>query len=189
MNQQTNIEQGINELVQACHGASKDAGWWVHQATGTDLTGVIMATPHTIIEQPLVDRMGKALVAEKLCLIHSEISEAMEGHRKGLQDDKLPHRSMLEVELADAMIRIADLSGAMQLDLGGAIAEKLAYNATRAHSRLARLLGHGPPLRRTDRTRPPLHHRLRRTRPAAGARGRSGCRGQGRKTGEKAPTR
>lgn len=132
MNQQTNIEQGINALVQACHGASKDAGWWVHQATGTDLTGVIMATPHTIIEQPLVDRMGKALVAEKLCLIHSEISEAMEGHRKGLQDDKLPHRSMLEVELADAMIRIADLSGAMQLDLGGAIAEKLAYNATRA---------------------------------------------------------
>ena len=109
MNQQTNIEQGINALVQACHGASKDAGWWVHQATGTDLTGVIMATPHTIIEQPLVDRMGKALVAEKL-----------------------PHRGMLEVELADAMIRIADLSGAMQLDLGGAIAEKLAYNATRA---------------------------------------------------------
>lgn len=76
--------------------------------------------------------MGKAVVAQKLCLIHSEISEAMEGHRKGLQDDKLPHRPMMEVELADAVIRISDLCGAMGYDLGGAIAEKLAYNAQRA---------------------------------------------------------
>jgi NTP pyrophosphatase (non-canonical NTP hydrolase) len=47
-------------------------------------------------------------------------------------DDHLPLRSMLEVELADAVIRIADLAGALDLDLGGAIAEKLAYNAKRA---------------------------------------------------------
>jgi NTP pyrophosphatase (non-canonical NTP hydrolase) len=39
---------------------------------------------------------------------------------------------MLEVELADALIRICDLAGAMQLDLGGAVREKLDYNATRA---------------------------------------------------------
>ena len=76
-------------------------------------------------------RFGKALVAEKLCLTHSEISEAMEGHRKGLMDDKLPHRPMIEVELADAVIRIADLAGALGLDLGGAIAEKMAFNAVR----------------------------------------------------------
>jgi len=46
-------------------------------------------------------------------------------------DDKLPHRTMLEVELADAVIRISDLAGALKLDLGGAIAEKLKFNATR----------------------------------------------------------
>lgn len=132
MNQQTNIEQGVNALVQACHRASKDAGWWVHQASGVDLIATIMAGPEITNESPVVARMGKALVAEKLCLIHSEISEAMEGHRKGLQDDKLPHRPMLEVKLADALIRIADLAGALDLDLGGAVAEKMAYNATRA---------------------------------------------------------
>ncbi len=55
----------------------------------------------------------------------------MEGHRKGLADDKLPHRLMVEVELADAVIRIADLAGALGLDLGGAIAEKLEYNRNR----------------------------------------------------------
>ena len=71
------------------------------------------------------------LVPAKLCLIHSEISEAMEGHRKNLMDDKLPHRKMCEVELADAVIRIFDLAGAMGYDLGAAIAEKMAVNASR----------------------------------------------------------
>ena len=76
-------------------------------------------------------RLGKALVAEKLCLIHSEVSEGMEAHRKSLMDDKLPHRTGLEVELADAVIRIADLAGALELDLAGAILEKLQFNSQR----------------------------------------------------------
>ena len=71
-----------------------------------------------------------------LCLIHSEISEAMEGHRKNLMDDKLPHRSMLEVELADAVIRICDMCGGLGLDLEGAIYEKLEYNKNRADHKI-----------------------------------------------------
>lgn len=106
-------------LVDLCHGASYRAGWW----GAKEFDPIIEILDNT--------RIGKALVAEKLCLVHSEVSEGMEGHRKGLADDKLPHRSMLEVELADAVIRIADLAGAMNLDLGGAIAEKLAFNAVR----------------------------------------------------------
>ena len=98
-----------NLLADACHGASSAAGWW---------NGVDPHAPH--------------VVPAKLCLIHSEISEAMEGHRKGLMDDHLPERPMIEVELADAVIRIADLAGALGLDLGGAIAAKMAYNAHRA---------------------------------------------------------
>ena len=75
-------------------------------------------------------------VGELLCLVHSEISEAMEGHRKLLPDDKLPHRSMLEVELADAVIRIFDMAGGLGLDVAGAIAEKLQFNATRADHKI-----------------------------------------------------
>lgn len=105
------LESGADNLVFACHSASRAGGWWHDLETG----------------EPL-----KRNVGELLCLIHSEISEAMEGHRKGLMDDKLPHRPMIEVELADALIRIADLAGGLNLDLGGAVAEKLAYNAQRA---------------------------------------------------------
>ena len=106
-----NIKEKMNSFVAICHKASSDAGWWENKA---DI--------HTDVN----------IVPSKLCLIHSEVSEAMEGHRKGLMDDKLPHRSMIEVELADAMIRIADLAGALDLDIGGAIDEKMAFNAQRA---------------------------------------------------------
>lgn len=100
-------------LADLCHSRSVLSGWWEDPATGRELE----LTPERF--------------AQKLCLIHSEISEAMEGHRKGLKDDKLPHRDMVEVELADAVIRIYDLAGRAGYDVTGAMLEKLAYNASR----------------------------------------------------------
>ena len=111
----------IETQQRKIHQGNVNAGWW------TDLD-----TLQSLAEECRIrTRFGKALVAEKLALIHSEVSEAMEGARKNLMDDKLPHRKMIEVELADAMIRILDLAGALQLDLAGAIQEKLAFNKTR----------------------------------------------------------
>lgn len=107
------IIAAASELQSICHGVAKVSGWWNQ------------ADPMTSIENPLH-------FSNKLCLIHSEISEAMEGDRKKLKDDKLPHRDMREVELADAVIRIFDLAGGYGLDIAGAIAEKLAYNQSRA---------------------------------------------------------
>lgn len=120
-NQIKNQITAIEELQSSIHQANVTAGWWTDLSTNMDLTEEVRQGT----------RLGKALVAEKLCLVHSEISEAMEGHRKSLQDDKLPHRPMVEVEMADAVIRILDLCGAMKLDLAGAIFEKLSYNKTR----------------------------------------------------------
>lgn len=109
---------GIDDLVRRCHRAAKASGWWTDLNTGEPL--------------PLTqERIG-----DKLMLIVTEIAEAKEGHRKNLMDDHIPHRTMIEVELADAIIRIADLAGAMDLDLGGAIVDKLTYNATRADHRI-----------------------------------------------------
>lgn len=112
------LSLGLTQLVAICHGASKAAGWWNDLNTGEPL--------------PLTQER----VGDKLMLIVTEIAEAKEGHRKNLKDDHLPERSMVEVELADAVIRIADLAGVMGLDLAGAVIDKLAYNANRDDHKL-----------------------------------------------------
>ena len=102
--------RAINEFVAYCNRRSEEAGWW----EPSDWTNV----------------------PTKLCLIHSEISEGLEGYRKSLMDNKLPHREMLEVELADAMIRIGDLAGHLGYDHGGAIEEKMEFNLHREDHKL-----------------------------------------------------
>ena len=119
------ITQAGADLTYFAHGQAAENGWWTDMTSGLALTSK---------GYPLIDPAKN--VGELLCLVHSEISEAMEGHRKRLMDDKLPHRTMLEVELADAVIRIFDMAGGLGLDVAGAITEKLQYNSQRADHKL-----------------------------------------------------
>jgi NTP pyrophosphatase (non-canonical NTP hydrolase) len=112
---------GLNELAREIHKANHQ--WWHDLHTG----------------EPLKRNKG-----ELLMLIVSEVAEAMEGERKNLQDDHLPHRKMAEVELADVIIRVLDYAAGHNYDIEGAVQEKLAYNRHRAdHKREARLADNG----------------------------------------------
>lgn len=94
----------VNELAGMCHAEARRNGW--HNS-------------------------GKLDFPRSVALMHSELSEALEGDRKDLQDEHLPHRKMVEVELADLIIRCFDTAASMGLDLGGAFVEKLQYNRDR----------------------------------------------------------
>lgn len=112
----TKLVNSLNELRDLCYTEAKTRGWW---------------------DNP---REFGTLIA----LCHSELSEALEGDRKNLKDDHLPHRPSPEVELADLLIRVFDLCGHKGYDIGGAVLEKIDYNAVRAdHNRENRETKHG----------------------------------------------
>lgn len=110
-------KRALNYFAHLCHLAN--ITWWTDPIT----------------KEPLKRNKG-----EQMILMVSEIAEAMEGSRKDLMDDKLPHRKMEEVELADCLIRIFDYCAGHGLDIGGAFIEKMAYNRARPdHKPEARL--------------------------------------------------
>ncbi len=78
----------FNAMAARVHEAN--AKWWISLETGER----VQRNPY-----------------ELLCLMASEVSEALEGERKNLKDDKLDHRMMAEVEVADVFIRTLDFAG------------------------------------------------------------------------------
>lgn len=98
----------ISELVDEAHAMAKQKGWWEEERK----------------------------VLEIHALIHSEIAEATECVRAA----ELPYWNGKDgkpegelVELADAIIRIADWCGMRGWNLEEAIKAKMAYNATRPY--------------------------------------------------------
>lgn len=114
----------INTLCDQIYFANVKAGWYRDPRTGRSFR------PHRNIP-------------EMLALMHSEISEGLEGWRKDLKDNHLPQHMSLTVEMADVLVRLFDLMGYIRnnpdtfpeykgLDLGRAFCDKVIYNGTRA---------------------------------------------------------
>ena len=72
-------------------------------------------------------------VAEKIALMHAELSEALEYARKGWNDpsDHIPDFTGMEEEFADCIIRIMNTAQRLHLRVAEAMIAKQAFNAGR----------------------------------------------------------
>lgn len=112
------IQQATNsmkKLQAAVHQLAKIKGFWQDRNT---LLGMGA-------EADIVD---KYMVATKIALIHSELSEGLEGHRTEIPEGA---KGYIGEELADAVIRILDLAEFLKIDLGQEILKKHEYNTGR----------------------------------------------------------
>lgn len=113
--------RSFSDIQERVFQTALDKGWWDECLTGNE-------TPS--ISREKVEKV----IPEKIALIHSEISEALESYRnyKLLSYNEGGKPEGFPVELADAVIRIMDLCGAMGIDLEAEILKKAAYNETRS---------------------------------------------------------
>lgn len=82
-----------------------------------------------------------AFLTRQLCLVHSEVSEAVEELRKKVSAGEVDRVVYWEgekpegfpIELADVLIRTLDLMAYCDLDVDELIELKLKYNASREH--------------------------------------------------------
>ena len=97
----------IADLQVASHAIAVSKGWWEEERN----------------------------IGELLALIHSEVSEALEEWRDGYALDEIRWDKDkplgFSTELADILIRVADLAECVGINLDDALKTKMAYNATR----------------------------------------------------------
>ena len=98
----------FNEIAGAIHHWAQGKGFWPPSEHGRNF-------------------------GEQIALMHSELSEALEGHRTKAMDKHLPVYQSPAVELADTIIRILDTCAALGWPIGEILMAKMAFNCGRPY--------------------------------------------------------
>jgi len=112
----------LNKLSTDIHKTAYENGFWDEQSE---------------INRSLVQELRPAFIrmlkAQKLALIHEEVSETLSAirHSDKKPDKHLKHHKEETVELADTIIRIVDYAQAFNLPIWDAVLDKVEFNKQR----------------------------------------------------------
>jgi len=137
------MKTNLNELRDKIHKNAVEKGFY----DGETLTMGCLVEMNREQRQSL----KHVFFAQKIALIHSEVSEALEADRKGKYADRKTFENFLksnkgngfqtifdarikntvEDEFADIIIRTLDLCGRMNIDIDWHVEQKMKYNSMR----------------------------------------------------------
>lgn len=117
----------ISEMVKKAHDNAVNHGFWENPPE----FGTAVALVHSELSEALEEmRTGNRIrPGEPVPMVYY----SGEGYVASEPTECCKKPEGVAVELADAVIRIADLCGFMGIDLEAAIVEKMAYNETRPY--------------------------------------------------------
>ncbi|MFT5749789.1 MAG: NTP pyrophosphatase (non-canonical NTP hydrolase) [Ancylomarina sp.] len=113
--------EGLTAAAEKVHLDNKRKGFWDKER---EIGTLLMLVTSELAEALEADRKGK--YAGKIASEDKEYSEFPQWFEKNVKDT-------FEDEMADTVIRILDICGAMDIDLEWHINQKLKYNRTREH--------------------------------------------------------
>lgn len=123
----------FSRMQKKVHATAVEHGWWAPRSVRvTQVERLDGGEPRMITGDFIVDVPHNQ--PERLALMHSEISEVLEGLRADNPPDKhCPQHTSVEIELADVIIRIMDFAQFYGYDVAGAIVDKAAINNGRPY--------------------------------------------------------
>lgn len=128
------IREAFSILQRECYKLAAMNGFWDHPFKEQSIR-FLSEEPNLSAEvRQFIEAAGNLPArnkGEQIALIHSELSEMLEGNRKPSFDQHCPEFTSEEVELADTFIRGFDYAGGWQLDLANALIAKFEFNTLR----------------------------------------------------------
>ena len=120
--------KNLNELAKEINENANKKGFWNNMHFAVDIT------KNQVRSIGLDKHVRDAFISQKLALVHSEISEAMEATRLNNYENNgygLYEKDTFVDELADSLIRILDICGELKIDIESQVSWKMEKNKQR----------------------------------------------------------
>ena len=127
------MKANFNELAKEVYSRNVDKGFWDGGIEAKNI-GEVIALMHSELSEALeADRKNHHSAKTYNLLNNCDSIETQNEKQYFMQEFEVGVKNSFEDELADVIIRVMDICGAMNIDIDWQIEQKMKYNLCRPH--------------------------------------------------------